>query len=243
MMAGQQRLLVFETDLAVRRVLTRRLSRETYDVVELAVENAAELAAKVVADRPDLVLLEVGGTLGVEPLISVREASDVAVIGLLWPDSDHDEAAVLDLGADDCVTRPLSFRILVPRIRAVLRRVSPADTRELRFGSLEIDLAGRTVRVRGEPVELAAREFELLAFLASRPGEAFSREQLLTNVWRSSADWQQRETVTEHIHRLRLRIEENPTRPRWLLTVRGVGYRFSPSSLEGGRSSITKITP
>jgi DNA-binding response OmpR family regulator len=229
-MAGQQRLLVFETDPAIRRVLTRRLSREGYDVVDLAVESGVELAAKVVADRPDLVLVELGGAMGIEPLINVREASDVAVVGLLWPESDYDEAAVLDLGADDCVTRPLSFHLLVPRIRAVLRRASPPETRELRFGSLDIDLAARTVRVRGEPVELAAREFELLAFLAGRPGEAFSREQLLTNVWRSSADWQQRETVTEHIHRLRLRIEDNASRPRFLLTVRGVGYRFSPPS-------------
>src|SRR5262249_38845276 len=122
-MAGQQRLLVFETDPAVRRVVTRRLSREGYDVVDLAVETP-----------PDLVRLEVGGAVGVQPLINVRETSDVAVIGLLWPESDYDEGAILDLGADDCVTRPLSFRLLVPRIRAVLRRASPVETRELRFG-------------------------------------------------------------------------------------------------------------
>jgi two-component system alkaline phosphatase synthesis response regulator PhoP len=126
----------------------------------------------------------------------------------------------------------------------VLRRAAPPEARDLRYGSLEIDLAARAVRVGGEPVELAAREFDLLAFLAGRPGEAFTREQLLTNVWHSSADWQQRETVTEHVHRLRLRIEEDPSRPRWLVTVRGVGYRFSGSaSVAGSRSSITKITP
>ena len=226
-MVDLQRLLVFEADPAVRRVLSRRLAREGFDVVDLALESPTEVAAKVVADRPDLILLEIGGPLGAEPLIQVREASDVAIIGLLWGDAEQDEAAVLDLGADDCVARPLSFRLLVSRIRAVLRRVAPSDARDLRYGSLEIDRAARTVRVGGEAVELAAREFDLLAFLAGRPGEAFTREQLLTNVWHSSADWQQRETVTEHIHRLRLRIGEDPSRPRWLVTVRGVGYRFS----------------
>jgi two-component system, OmpR family, phosphate regulon response regulator PhoB len=233
-MADQQRLLVFETDPDVRRFLTRRLAREDFDVIDVAVDSPSELAAKVAADRPDLVLLEVGGPIGAEPLITVREASDVPIIGLLWRDSDHDEVTVLDLGADDCVARPLSVRLLVSRIRAVLRRAAPADTRELRFGSLKIDLAARMVRVSDEPIELAAREFDLLAFLASHPGEAFTREQLLTNVWHSSADWQQRETVTEHIHRLRLRIEEDPSRPRWLVTVRGVGYRFSGSSSVSG---------
>jgi DNA-binding response OmpR family regulator len=239
-----QRLLIFETDPAVRRVLSRRLVREGYDVTELGPATADDVVAKAVADRPDLVLLELGGVMGIEVLMNLREASDAPAIGLLWPDPAYDEAAILDLGADDCLTRPLSFRTLVARIRAVLRRSSRLSVRELRYGTLEIDVAARTVHVRGEPVELAAREFDLLAFLASRAGEAFSREQLLTSVWRSSADWQQRETVTEHVHRLRLRIEEDPSRPRWLVTVRGIGYRFAAASdIDDGRSSITSMTP
>jgi DNA-binding response OmpR family regulator len=150
------------------------------------------------------------------------------VIGMLWTEPDIDEVTALDLGADDCVARPVSFRQLVARTNAVLRRTATPEERHLRYDILDIDLASRTVRVRGDLVELAAREFDLLAFLAGHPGEVFTREQLLANVWRSSHDWQQRETVTEHVHRVRSRLEDDPARPRWLLTVRGVGYRFSP---------------
>jgi DNA-binding response OmpR family regulator len=116
----------------------------------------------------------------------------------------------------------------VARTNAVLRRTAKAPERHLRYGALDIDLASRTVRVGDRLVDLAAREFDLLAFLATHPNEVFSREQLLANVWQSSADWQQRETVTEHVHRIRSRLEDDPSRPRWLITARGVGYRFSP---------------
>ena len=238
--APPQRVLVAESDPALRRLLSRRLLSEGYEVIELA--DPAGAAAKVIAIQPDLTMLETGGEVGFDPLLAVRDASDRPLIALLWTDPVNDEAMVLDLGADDCLTRPLSFRTLLARTRAVLRRTNTAVVRRLSFGALDIDLAGRAVTVGGQDVELSAREFDLLAFLASRPGEAFSRDQLLASVWRSSASWQQPETVTEHVHRLRSRIEQDPSRPRWLLTVRGVGYRFSPSS-DDGRSSMTKITP
>jgi len=202
------------------------MSREGFEVGDLAEPPAVK--DKITVDTPDLVLLELGGTFGFEALIGLREVSDVPVIGMLWAEGDADEAMALDLGADDCLARPVSFRHLVARTHAVLRRTATAGERHLRYDVLEIDLASRTVRVRDRTVDLAAREFDLLAFLATHPDEVFTREQLLTNVWQSSADWQQRETVTEHVHRIRTRLEDDPSRPRWLLTVRGVGYRFSP---------------
>jgi two-component system phosphate regulon response regulator PhoB len=227
-MAGglPRRLLVAETDPALRRLVVQRFGREGYEVLDL--DDPTAVREKVSAAEPDLVLLELGGTAGFEALLGLREISDVAVIGLLWADASLDEAAALELGADDCLARPISFRLLVARVRAVLRRIEPAPPRRLRFGHLELDLGARTVWVRDRLVELAAREFDLLAFLASHPDVVFTREELLGSVWKSSADWQQRETVTEHVHRVRNRIEDVPSNPRWLLTVRGVGYRFSP---------------
>jgi DNA-binding response OmpR family regulator len=221
-----RRVLVAESDPAVRRLLVQRLGREGFDVIEMAEPLLAK--EKIAVHAPDVVLLELGGTPGFAALISLRAVSDVAVIGMLWADVDADEAVALDLGADDCLTRPVSFRHLVARTNAVLRRTATAPERHLRYGLLDIDLASRTVRVGERLVELAAREFDLLAFLATHPGEVFSREQLLANVWQSSVDWQQRETVTEHVHRIRSRLEDDPSRPRWLVTARGVGYRFSP---------------
>jgi DNA-binding response OmpR family regulator len=221
-----RRLLIAESDPALRRLLVQRFRREGYEVAEVA--DPVLTKEQVAVEPPVLVLLELGGAPGFEALIGLREVSNVPVIGMVWAEPDADEVTALDLGADDCVARPVSFRQLVARTHAVLRRMAVADERHLRYDALDIDLASRTVRVRDQTVDLAAREFDLLAFLASHPDEVFTREQLLAKVWRSSADWQQRETVTEHVHRIRTRLEENPSRPRWLLTVRGVGYRFAP---------------
>jgi DNA-binding response OmpR family regulator len=219
-------VLVADSDPALRRLLNQRLCREGFEVVELAEPPAVK--EKIAVDTPDLVVLELGAAAGFEALIGLREVSDVPVIGMLWADANADEAMVLDFGADDCLARPVSFRHLVARMHAVLRRTATAGDRHLRYDVLDIDLASRTVRVRDRLVELAAREFDLIAFLATHPNEVFTREQLLSNVWQSSGDWQQRETVTEHVHRIRARLEDDPSRPRWLLTVRGVGYRFTP---------------
>jgi DNA-binding response OmpR family regulator len=114
---------------------------------------------------------------------------------------------------------------LVQQVRAILRR---APTRVLRFGLLEIDVGGREVRVDEHPVELSRREFDLLAFLASSPSQAFTRRELLVGVWFSSGAWQTPSTVTEHVRRIRLKLHIRPDLPEWLVTVRGTGYRFEP---------------
>jgi two-component system phosphate regulon response regulator PhoB len=114
-------------------------------------------------------------------------------------------------------------------VRAVLRRTTAAvPPARLRYGALEIRLAAHEVLLHGDLVELTAKEFELLAFLASSPRRVFSREELLQAVWGSTSQWQDPATVTEHVRRLRRKVEADPERPRWLATVRGVGYRFDP---------------
>jgi DNA-binding response OmpR family regulator len=143
-----------------------------------------------------------------------------------------DRIAGLRMGADDYIVKPFSRGELTARIETVLRRSRPsvAERRSsgsaLTFGQLRIDLTTREVVREGELIELTAMEFNLLAFLASSPRQVFSRQQLLQNVWASSSEWQDEATVTEHIRRVRRKIEEDPDHPRWITTVRGVGYRF-----------------
>jgi DNA-binding response OmpR family regulator len=220
------RLLVAESDPTLRRLLAFRLRREGFDVSELA--EPWNVKDKLSVEDPDLVLLELAGVDQFDLLADLCHLTDAAVIAMLVVRSHDDQAVALDLGADDCVARPVCLRTVVARSRAVLRRRVSTPPRHLRYDPLHIDLSARTVRLRGQVVELTAREFDLLAFLASHPTEVFTREQLLRSVWSSSAEWQQADTVTEHIHRLRCRLEDDRCRPRWLLTVRGVGYRFCP---------------
>ena len=115
---------------------------------------------------------------------------------------------------------------LAQQIRAILRR---APSRLLRFGLLEIDTGAREVRVDQQVIELSKREFDLVAFLASSPGQAFTRRDLLQAVWHSSGEWQTPSTVTEHVRRVRIKLQTRPDLPQWLVTVRGTGYRFQPS--------------
>ena len=131
-------------------------------------------------------------------------------------------------GADDFVSKPESIEVLLLRCGAVLRRLHPESAPVLTAGDIEVDTQCRELRVRGRLVETTAKEFDLLAFLAAAPRQVCTREQLLRPVWDSSTEWQDDATVTEHVRRVRRKIEVDPDRPRWLVTVRGVGYRFEP---------------
>jgi len=153
----------------------------------------------------------------------------VPVILVTAKDTETDRVVGLRLGADDYVTKPFSHAELLARISSVLRRARPAATStQLDHGDLQIDLANREVRVRGRLVDLPAREYEMLTFLAASPGVAFSRGELIEQLWDGGAEQPGPATVTEHVRRLRGRIEQDPDRPRWIRTVRGVGYRFDP---------------
>jgi DNA-binding response OmpR family regulator len=226
---GHRRILVVDDDEPTRTLLREVLTMEGYDVDEAP--DGPSAMARVGVAPPDLVLLDVmmPGQDGLDVLAVLRETTDVPVILLTAKDDERDRVAGLRLGADDYVGKPFSPAEVAARIETVLRRAGRArHATRLDFGELRIDLASREVTVRGEVVEMPAREFELLVFLASAPRRAFSREELLEAVWGSSADRQQPSTVTEHVRRLRHRIENDPDRPRWLHTVRGVGYRFDP---------------
>jgi DNA-binding response OmpR family regulator len=140
--------------------------------------------------------------------------------------SESDRVMGLRLGADDYVVKPFSPTELVARISAVLRRLGGARSQKLEFDGLTLDISTRRVTVRGRPVSTTTKEFGLLAFLASSPSRVFTREELLVHVWGSSSKWQDPDTVTEHVRRVRHLIEDDPARPVRIRTVRGVGYSF-----------------
>jgi DNA-binding response OmpR family regulator len=224
----ERRILVVDDDEPTRTMLCRFLTTEGYEVDE-APDGPAALETVAMA-TPDLVLLDVmmPGQDGLDVLKGLRRISDVPVILLTAKGEEADRVLGFRFGADDYVVKPFSIGELAGRVAAVLRRASPrSSTPDLRYDGLHIDLAKRKVTVNGTSVDLRPQEYELLAFLASSPGEVFTREELLERVWPPSAD-RGPSTVTEHVGRVRHRIEEDPERPRWIRTVRGVGYSFEP---------------
>ena len=225
------KLLVVDDDPEVRGMLTRLLEVEGYKVTEATTGmEAIEALAK---NPPDLVMLDVMLTTesGFDVLAAIRRTSEVPVILVTAKGHETDRVLGLKLGADDYVVKPFSGAELAARVGSVLRRTAtraPAATGPMEFGDLQIDMLAREIKVSGQLVETTAKEFALLAFLASSPRQVFTREQLLSQVWDSSSEWQDAGTVTEHIRRIRRKIEADPDSPRWVRTVRGVGYRFEP---------------
>ena len=181
----------------------------------------------------DIVLGEEDGR---EVLKELRLLSDVPVIFLTGRGLEAERVAGLKLGADDYVVKPFSLPRdrRADRVGAAPHGVNLAqhqiDAPTLRFGDLLINETTHEVHLGGDLVDLTSKEFALLAFLAHSPRQVFSREQLLEQVWESSSEWQNEATVTEHVRRLRAKIETDPDHPRWITTVRGVGYRFEPDA-------------
>lgn len=220
------RIVVAEEDPTLRRVLADRLVSEGFDV--RLVDKPCLLGESPEDFDADLVVSEV--TEHGPRLQQLRERSDVLFVALLPRETAvMDALDIVDAGADDVLVKPFSPRELVTKARALLRRnVSPTRAaRPLVFDGLVIDVSAREVTVRGERVEVPAREFDLLVFLASSPRQVFSRTQIMSHVW-SVDDGLGTATVTEHVRRLRTRLEADPANPRWIQTVWSVGYRFTP---------------
>lgn len=223
------RILVVDDEPRVREVVATYLQREGWTVSTAA---DGETARRLLDEfAPDLVVLDImlPGVSGTELLSEIRQRGDLPVILLTARTDEADRISGLELGADDYVVKPFSPRELVARVRSVLRRSTPTPhAASLQFDDIAIDLQRRAVVVEGAPVEVTAREFDLLAFLAANAPQVFTRAELLQKVWSSSTEWQDPATVTVHVRRLRQKIEVDPQHPRWLTTVWGVGYRFEP---------------
>ena len=223
------RLLVVDDDPDIRAMLVRLLEAEGYQVRDAG--NTQEALALLATRPPDLMILDVmlDAEDGFALLAQIRRTSDLPIILVTARSQESDRVFGLKLGADDYVVKPFSSAELAARIETVLRRVRAvrsAHRSSLVFGDLEIDPDAREVRVGGRRIDLTAKEFELLVFLARSPRRVFTRGQLLAQVWDSSSEWQDANTVTEHVRRIRRKIEARPDEPRWILTVRGAGYRF-----------------
>jgi DNA-binding response OmpR family regulator len=234
------RVLVVDDDRAVLSMIERVLQLEGFDVETAA--TAPEARQAVVQVNPDVILLDVmlAGDDGFDVLTELRRTNDVPVILVTGRAEEPDRVLGLRMGADDYITKPFSYPELVARIQAVLRRSRPkTDPTRRSFGRLELDLRAREVWLDGQLIDTTAKEFDLLAFLSESPRQVFSRGQLLEHVWGSSAEWQDPATVTEHVRRLRVKLNEDPDQPGWIATVRGVGYRFEAEPARdrpGGRS-------
>jgi two-component system, OmpR family, response regulator ResD len=228
---ARAKVLVVDDEPAIGDVVSRYLRRAGYETT--VAETGHRALAAAARGRPDLVVLDLmlPDIDGLEVMRRLRKGEDshAAIILLTARSEESDRVIGLRLGADDYVVKPFSPAELVARVDAVLRRVDPAPARQppLRFGDLEIDPAGRRVLRDGTEVELTQREFDVLLFLARHPGQAFTREHLMDAVWQYSF-YTDTSTVTVHIRRLRAKLEPDPARPRFIQTVWGVGYRFSP---------------
>jgi two-component system response regulator ResD len=232
------KILVVDDEEPIRGLLRLYLTREGFGVCEAADGDSALCLART--EQVDAVVLDLllPGIDGWRVCTELRATSRVPILMLTARDEEEDVVAGLELGADDYLTKPFSPRELVARIRALLRRSRPpeAATQQVLFGECVLDLEARQLSVRGEPVACPAREFDLLALLATHPRRCFSREQLLQALWGGDAFVEPR-TVDVHVHRLREKIEADASRPRHLLTVWGVGYRFEPGGAQGPRVS------
>jgi DNA-binding response OmpR family regulator len=219
-------VLVVEDDPAIRSALIRSLGERGH-AVSSAPDGMTGLR-EAVHTRPDLVLLDLGlpDLDGTELLRMLRAVSSVPVIVATARDDDTSTVRALDVGADDYVVKPFSADALDARIRAVLRRAATPDAdAPIRLGTLVVDTRARTVTLDGDPVELSPREFDLLVYLAARPGQVVSKRELLTEVWHlpyGGAD----KTVDVHLSWLRRKLGETAQQPRFLVSVRGVGVKL-----------------
>jgi DNA-binding response OmpR family regulator len=222
-------VLVVDDEPIVREVVVRYLRREGYETLEAG--DGLDAQELLRSHEPSLVVLDLmlPGMDGLQLCQWIRSRSELPVIMLTARAEEADRIVGLELGADDYLTKPFSPRELAARVRTVLRRARQASGSSERIvhGDLDLDAGAREVMKKGRPLRLTAKEFDLLWFFASHPRRVFSRDQLMDRVWGYEPAFDTG-TVTVHVRRLREKIEDDPSKPRHLETVWGVGYRFCP---------------
>src|SRR3954470_8641718 len=226
-----RRILVVEDETTLRETLADALEAEGFEVVLAG--DGRDALTRFRADRPDLVLLDLmlPELSGIEVCRIIRSQSSVPIVMLTAKDSELDKVVGLELGADDYLTKPFSLRELTARIRALFRRSEQTATSAaplpstVDLGRVQVDLAGHRLLRDGEAVPIKPKAFELLAFLLRNPGQAFTGDQLLERVWGYDYAGETR-TVDVHVHWLRSTLEDDAASPKFIHTVRGVGYVF-----------------
>jgi DNA-binding response OmpR family regulator len=227
------RVLVVDDEANLRHTLSYALRQEGFEV--LTAENGEDGLQAFRTTKPELVILDVmlPRLDGFEVCRRIRRESDVPILMLTARDTELDKVVGLEIGADDYLAKPFSMRELVARVRAMLRRArrvnEPEATEVVEIGGLQIDVPKHRVLADGIDISLKPREFDLLAFLMTHPGQVFNRDQILARVWGFDYAGDSR-TVDTHVKTLRERLGDDADRPRWLETVRGVGYRFKEAA-------------
>ena len=229
-MPDSSTILLVDDEESIQKLLAYPLEREGYRVLQA--RDGEEALTRFASERVDLVVLDImlPKLDGLEVCKRLRAESEVPIIMLTARDDELDKVLGLELGADDYITKPFSIREFRSRVRALLRRAS-VSRQDVEGGDvisvegLTIDLARRAVEIRGERVQLTYVEFELLRILASHPGRVYSRRMLLEALW-GGADYREPRTIDVHVRHLREKLERDPAEPEYILTVRGVGYRF-----------------
>ena len=224
-------VLVVEDERKLRELVRSYLERAGFTV--LSTESGAEALTLAASAAPDLVVLDLGlpDVPGETIARELRAAGSTPIVMLTARSAEEDRIRGLELGADDYVTKPFSPRELVLRVEALLRRVgekSAPQSGSVTDGDLVVDSGRHEATLEGRPLALTSREFDLLRFLVTNPGTAYSRDELLQHVWGWSFGDQS--TVTVHVRRLREKVERDPKRPSRLVTVWGVGYRWEPAA-------------
>ncbi len=223
-------ILLVDDEDSIQKLLAYPLEREGYRVLQAW--DGQEALEQFASERIDLVVLDVmlPKLDGLEVCKRLRAESEVPIIMLTARDDELDKVLGLELGADDYITKPFSIREFRSRVRALLRRASAGRQPQtegdaITVDGLRIDLSRRSVEVRNQPVQLTYVEFELLRTLAAHPGRVYSRKMLLEALW-GGADYREPRTIDVHVRHLREKLELDPAEPEYILTVRGVGYRF-----------------
>lgn len=221
------RILVVDDEPTLVATVKFNLEKEGYEVV--AASDGEQALSSVRASMPDLVILDLmlGNMHGFEVCRAIRKESDVPIVILTARTEEFDKVVGLELGADDYVTKPFSMKELLARVRARLRRREEAPGEQvLTAGPIVVDLLRREATRQGESLSLKPKEFDLLVCLMRNKGRLLTRGQLLESVWHYDG-FDTTRTVDVHIGRLREKIEERPSSPAWIITVRGSGYRFA----------------
>ncbi|HEX4074388.1 MAG TPA: response regulator transcription factor [Candidatus Acidoferrales bacterium] len=220
------KILIVDDEPQIRRVLRTTLTSHGYTVAEA--RSGDEALEEIRHERPDLILLDVNmpGRSGLETCSEIRASGDIPIIMLTVRNSERDKVQALDAGADDYVVKPFGVEELMARIRAALRRVAPPESvAPFLSADLKIDFEKRTVMVKGQPVRLTPKEFELLRHLVANQGKAIAHRRLLQAVW--GPDYgEETEYLRVFINQLRKKIEPDPSKPRYIHTEPWIGYRF-----------------
>jgi DNA-binding response OmpR family regulator len=238
-----KRILIIDDEPMILEAVSYNLKQEGYEVISANNGETGLQLAKT--ETVDLILLDLmlPGINGMDICRILRQSSEVPIIMVTAKEGEIDRVLGLELGADDYITKPFSMRELIARVRTVLKRMnskSESGTEPLKpsqitvIDDIKIDWPGHEVTIKGQPVNLSSKEFELLRILANHPGQVLTREQLLNLIWGNDFYGDDR-TVDVHIRWLREKLEDNPSEPKYILTVRGVGYKFARESITRDR--------